>query len=109
MAKGKSRPQQWAEAVQRANELRGRVIDAAQQLAGAMQTLEDLRSGYEEWKDSLPENLQSSTLGEKLEEVCGIEFSEYSDADGVLCNWDSCVDAIDSAEGVDLPRGFGRD
>jgi hypothetical protein len=63
----RSRPQRWMEAVK---------------------TLRMLQEEYQAWLDNLPESLQSSSLAEKLEEVCALD-----------------LDQLD----VDLPRGFGRD
>jgi hypothetical protein len=62
----------------------------------ALSTLNDLKTEYEEWRDNLPENLQSSTLGEKLEAVCDLDI-------------DSVLDMIEEAENLELPLGFGRD
>lgn len=65
----------------------------------AMSALEDLRSvqeEYEEWKDNLPENLQQSALGEKLDSVCEIDI-------------EGAKDSVEEAQNADLPQGFGRD
>jgi hypothetical protein len=78
---------------------------AKDDMATALDELRSVREEYEEWKDNLPENLQGSTLYDKLEEVCGLDIpddpgdSTYSDLEEV----------VDNAEGVDLPLGFGRD
>lgn len=77
-----SRATRWAEAA-------GDAVDA-------LQRLRDLQSEYEDWKDNLPENLQGSTLGEKLEAVCDLDL-------------DGALDTATEAEGLDLPLGFGRD
>ena len=77
-----SRPQRWAKAIEAAR-------DAAQKL-------EDIRDEYQEWRDNLPENLEGSATAEKLDEV--IEF-----------DIDQIRDALDEAENLELPRGFGRD
>ena len=69
---------------------------AAVQAVEALQELVDIQSEYEGWRDTLPENLQSSAVGEKLDAVCDIDLS-------------SSLDAANEAEGVDLPLGFGRD
>ena len=63
----RSRPQRWAEAVE---------------------TLRELQEEYQDWLFNLPDSLQSSTLAEKLEEVCALD-----------------IDQLD----VELPLGFGRD
>lgn len=82
MSKKLSRSARWHGACSKANE--------------ALAELSDLKSEYEKWRDNLPENLQSSPLGEKLEAVCDLDL-------------DSAIDAIGEAEDLDLPQGFGRD
>lgn len=82
MARQKSRPQRWADAASRAED--------------ALSELVELQAEYEQWKDSLPENLTNSPVGEKLETVCGIDIQ-------------SALDAASEASGADLPRGFGKD
>ena len=64
----RSRPQRWRDAVQ---------------------TLVDLQAEYQDWLDNLPDNLQASTLAERLEAICGYDLSDL--------------------EALELPRGFGRD
>jgi hypothetical protein len=81
-AKSKSRGQRWSDACQKA-------IDG-------LEELEELRCEYEEWQGNLPENLQSSPLGEKLEAVVSLDFQ-------------SAIDTAQEADGLDLPLGFGRD
>lgn len=98
MAKQKkmSRPQLWAQAAARADGALGEALEALQELV-------DLRSGYEEWKDNLPENLQQSPLGEKLEAVCDLDLDQlYSEVE-------QAQSIVQEACEVDLPLGFGRD
>jgi DNA repair exonuclease SbcCD ATPase subunit len=94
--KQKSRGQRWSEAVAavQAN------VEAAKE---ALEELKSVRGEYEEWKDNLPENLQSSALGEKLEAVCDL------DLDGVESSLDDALSTLEEAESMDLPLGFGRD
>lgn len=89
--KSNSRPARWADACARARA-------AADELEAAVSDLRDLQSEYEEWRDNLPENLQSSALSEKLNEVCDLQLDDLVD-----------TSVIDDAEGIDLPRGFGKD
>jgi len=77
-----SRAAQWADACSRASD--------------ALSTLAELKSEYESWRDNLPENLQTSAVGEKLDAVCDLDL-------------DSCVSTIEEAEGLDLPLGYGKD
>jgi hypothetical protein len=81
-AKPLSRAARWAEAV-----------GVAQT---AIQKLLDIQYEYQEWYDQLPENLQSSPTGERLESVCDLDI-------------DGAFGTLEEADGVDLPRGFGRD
>jgi hypothetical protein len=82
MAKQPSRSARWSEACQQA-------LDALENLAS-------LQSEYQDWRDNLPESLESSSVGEKLDTVCEL------DIEGVR-------DTIQEAADVDLPLGFGRD
>ena len=103
----KSRPQRWMEAVARTRAAHEFLVEQANALDNALDDLNSLREEYEEWNDNLPENLQGSTLAEKLDEVVEMDFSgawqEVSDA------LDSVLSVLEEADGVDLPRGFGRD
>lgn len=88
--KPKSRSSRWFDAVDRAK-------TAAEELNQALSDLNDIKSEYEDWQGNLPENLQSSAVGEKLEAVCSLDFEEYD------------TGPLEEAEGIDLPLGFGRD
>ena len=48
-----------------------------------------LQAEYRDWFDSLPANLQASSLAERLEAVCEYDFGDL--------------------EALEPPRGFGRD
>ncbi len=82
-----SRPDRWKAAADRAQEF-------ADHLVAALEELRDLQEEYQEWLDGLPENLESSPLGEKLEAVCDLDLD---------------VDAIQEAADIELPLGYGRD
>jgi hypothetical protein len=82
MAKSKSRPARWAEACAAAS--------------SALQDLKDLHEEYQEWRDGLPENLESSAVAEKLDSVLDLDI-------------DGALDVVSDAEGMDLPLGFGKD
>lgn len=77
-----SRPERWADATSAALE--------------ALNDLEELRGEYEEWQGNLPDNLQGSNLNDKLQEVVDLDIS-------------GAIETVEAAEGVDLPRGFGKD
>lgn len=92
MPKQPSRSARWMEAV-------GEARVNLDNLRDCLERLNEIREEYEEWQGNLPENLQSSALGEKLEEVVNLDFDVLSEVET----------AIDNAEGIDLPQGFGRD
>jgi hypothetical protein len=74
-----------------------RWADAAADAVAALETLKAIQEDeLEPWKDGLPENLQSSELGNKLDTICGIDIS-------------SALEAAEEAESADMPLGFGRD
>ena len=70
--------------------------DAAANAVAALEELVAVQEEYREWLDNLPENLQQSSLGEKLQAVCDLDL-------------ESAFEAAQEAEGIDLPLGFGRD
>lgn len=90
LKKASSRPARWADAVARGQAARD-------ELNEAIEELRDLQGEYQDWLDNLPENLQQSALGEKLETVANI------DLEAVEC------DGLEEAQDADLPRGFGND
>lgn len=107
MAKAKSRPKQWAEAVGQCREALDELDAATTKLEEAASNLRSIQEDYEGWKDNMPENLANSPLGEKLEAVVGLEIENMADA--VRSAVDEATGVVDEAEGVDLPRGFGKD
>ncbi len=70
--------------------------DAASAAAAALSDLKEVQEEYQEWYDNLPENLQQSAVGEKLDNIINIDI-------------ESALDAANEADGADLPLGFGRD
>ena len=82
MSKQASRVERWTNAASRAVE--------------ALEELCDLQTEYTDWKESLPENLESSAIAEKLETVCDLDL-------------DDALSTAQEAKGIDLPLGFGRD
>jgi len=83
MTKQLSRPQRWQNAINLIN--------------NGFSELQSLRDEYTDWKDNLPENLQSSALYEKLEAIA--DGQEIDDLEQI----------ISDIEGLELPKGFGRD
>jgi hypothetical protein len=101
MPKPLSRPKQWAQAVKEAQIALGIVQDAKTALLSHMEILEGLRAEYEEIRDNVPENLQSSPYYEKLDAIASLDFTSE--------DLDEIEDAIGEAETAELPLGFGRD
>jgi hypothetical protein len=102
-----SRPQRWADAA-------GRALDAVNEIAGhlddletAVEELKEVQQEYQDWRDNLPENLANSPLGEKLNEVADLDLEDLASSVRDAC--DEAQGKIEEAEGMDLPRGFGKD
>lgn len=94
--KPRSRPDRWADAA-------GDARTALDPLREALEALNEVRREYEEWRDNLPENLQSSALGDKLNTIADI------DLDSAISSIDDIDSTLSEAEGADMPRGFGKD
>jgi DNA repair exonuclease SbcCD ATPase subunit len=62
----------------------------------AIDELKEIQEEYQDWRDNLPENLESSTVADLLDAVCEIDFEGASAV-------------LDESFYVELPRGFGRD
>lgn len=102
-----SRPKRWADAVASAREAFDAVKEKADDLATALGELHEVQGEYQEWRDNLPEGLDSTALAEKLDAV--IELDIEGVTDDPLDSWGTVEEVIDNAEGIDLPLGFGRD
>jgi hypothetical protein len=57
--------------------------------ARAVDELVSLQAEYQAWLDALPESLQGTSLGEKLQAITELDLSEL--------------------ESIEPPKGFGRD
>lgn len=84
-----SRPARWGRAVAKA-------LAAKEMLEEGLEELKELQSEYQDWEDNLPDNLQGSALADKLQGITALDF-------------EIDLSAIEEAEGIDLPLGFGRD
>jgi flagellar biosynthesis chaperone FliJ len=102
-----SRPKRWAKAVQEAASALSTLENNLEAVESALSDLYDVQQEYNEWKENLPDSLQSSPLGEKLDEVISITIEEA--AQPLRDALDEVREAIDAAESIDLPQGFGRD
>ena len=100
--KPKSRPQRWADACREARAALGAIESRVEDYSNALEVLRGLQEEYSEWRDNMPEGLQSSPLGEKLENVCEFDL----DAEISL---DEASTLVDECEAMDLPLGFGKD
>jgi uncharacterized protein YhaN len=88
-----SRPERWKSSLANAR-------DAYEKLQTILEDLEEIRVEYEDWRDNLPESLQSSATADKLDEICNLDIgSTLQDVESLL----------DEAESLELPLGFGRD
>jgi hypothetical protein len=103
----KSRAQRWADANSAAAVAIEQLLGHMSDLESALEELTSIQDEYTEWKDNLPENLASSALGEKLEEVTNLDISSI--ADNIRTAIEDAGGVIDEADSVDLPQGFGRD
>lgn len=70
--------------------------EAASAAKAALDDLKAVQEEYQEWLDNLPENLQSSPVGEKLTAVCELDI-------------EGAQSTAEEAEGIELPLGFGKD
>jgi hypothetical protein len=71
-------------------------IAAANAAIETLGELRDLQAEYQDWRDGLPENLQSSPVAEKLDAACDVDI-------------ESALAIVEEARAADLPLGFGRD
>lgn len=102
MAK-KSRPQLWAEAVKRAQDAMTKLEAARDEVRDAIERIKEVQDEYQMWYDNFPENAQGSETYQKLEAVVDLDLEPDED------DIDAMRSAIEEAEGMDLPLGFGRD
>jgi len=69
---------------------------AAGEAVAALEELVEIQQEFQEWHDNLDGKFEGSPLVEKLENITGIDL-------------ESAKEAVDDAEGADVPLGFGRD
>lgn len=101
----KSRPKRWAEAVADAQSIVDQINTLVEDLDGAVDNVRSIQEEYREWQENLPEGLQEGATAEKLDAVTEIDFPDAISAEDL----GEVVTAIEEAEAVDLPLGFGRD
>lgn len=103
----KSKPARWAEAVGKCIAALDAIAAQVDEFGAACDELREVQEEYEQWKDGLPDNLQSSAVGEKLQAVVDLEIEGKPDE--LTSAIDELRSVFDEAESIDLPRGFGRD
>jgi hypothetical protein len=62
----------------------------------ALSELRDMQDEFEQWRDDLPDNFQGSATAEKLDAICNLDI-------------EGALEIVQETDGLDLPRGFGRD
>ena len=102
-AKPKSRAARWQEAVAIARDHLTKAQDAAEAAVNALADVRDIQEEFNEWRENMSENLQSSPTYEKLDTVCEIDLEPDKDDLAAI------ETAIGECEGAELPVGFGRD
>ena len=113
MSKSKSKAQRWMDATNALrialDEGKSKLEDLQSQiqesLEGPLNDLRELKDEAETWFGNMPESLQGSATGERLQEIIDLDLPESVDMDAL----DELEEAIGNAEGLDFPRGYGRD
>lgn len=103
MARAKSRPKRWEEAVEKAKAARDEFLDS---IAEAHEEMEALIEEWTEWRDNVPENLQETATYEKLDALAEFDLSMMDDVDTDLADLESL---LYDAENAELPLGYGKD
>ena len=101
-----SRPERWRAALAAMRAALSDVDEARSKLDSALDDFKAVRDEYEDWRDNMPEGTESSATGEKLDAVVDVDVDAFEELADVL---EQCEAAIDGAEELELPLGFGRD
>jgi molecular chaperone DnaK (HSP70) len=104
MAKSQSRTARWREACEIAREELSNIETAQLNIQSAFETLQELKGEYEDWESTLIDAARGTALEEKLQAVAYLDLEPDTELD-----LSSIENALDEAEGADLPLGFGRD
>lgn len=73
-----------------------RWYDACRRARAALEELEELREGFGDTYENMTEGLQQTSFGIKCEAMKDFDLQP-------------AIEAIDEAEGLEIPLGFGRD
>ena len=68
--------------------------------------LTELKDEYEQWRDSMPENLENSPTGMKLEDTVNILETAIDTLDNLINESENATSELECCE---LPMGFGND
>lgn len=101
----KTRPQRWAAAIEELKAVLYK-IDTGD-LECAADNLVAIQEEYEQWQADMPDNLVDSPTATLLEGVVDLDLSYL--ASEILDAINGAESTLEDAEGIDLPRGFGRD
>ena len=96
MTRNLSKPKRWMAAAAAARDCLDKLIEAQQDLQIALSELGDIQSEYQERYDNLSELSQDGPVGEKLQEVCDINFD-------IEIDLGEYEDIIECAENAELP------
>jgi len=69
-----------------------RKLSRPKRIEALLSEAEDLLQSYTDWQENMPETLQDSEQGQKLQDTI-----------------DGLEQVVELLQGIDLPRGFGRD
>ena len=104
----KSRTGRWQHYASAALQALSDMEEALSHFNDAVDDLKTVQDEYSDWKDNLPDNMQSGTVADKLSEIV-----DNLDIEGTKDTLESAInearDVLESAEQADLPMGFGRD
>jgi len=105
MTRQKSRPARWADACTNLRTAMEEITSQLETVSDALAELKEIQGEYEDWFDNLPEGLQDGPTGALLAEITNLDIPEEATLDTL----DDINTLTDEAEGMELPRGFGRD
>jgi hypothetical protein len=99
-----SRSYRWSAAIGQARAAIDAMEAAKSDFESAWGEIAEIRQEFQDWYDNLGDSLQQGPTGQKLDELLNTV-----DEDAPEIDIDAATEAVDNAEGVDLPLGWGRD
>jgi hypothetical protein len=91
----------FKKAAEKAIGANNRMNTAVEDLASALDELNDIRDEYHEWFQFLPDSERNSALWLQLENICGIDI--YEDMDDFTEALDKRVEGVQACYDVELP------